>query len=216
MPANFTFDLPSSPGCPARPCGIGNRCFLQLLDASKAKSVDGSGVIIGTITAVSQVNLTLWRYTVNVTDDQVTSMPASNEFQLYLSCIGAESDSLLKKTAALQVNSPDLSARLSRVEIDTRVQPPPICSTADVWFRNSGLVYPTASNITAWPNSGTIGTPITQATGGLQPIAPGRWNLLAAVRRVCRGKSIANHGCQEFPLLDLHRSKSGVPHYGTA
>jgi hypothetical protein len=211
MPADFTFDLPSSPGCPARPCGIGNRCFLQLVDGSKTKSADGSGVIVGTITAVSQINLTLWRYTVTVADDQVVIMPAANEFQRYLSCIGAESDSLLKKTAVLQVNAPDLLARISRLEIDTRIQPPSICSTADVWFRNGGLAYAAAANITAWPNSGTLGTPITQATVGLQPIARADGIYSQPFAEFAGAKALQATVARSFPCTIYTVVKAGFP-----
>jgi hypothetical protein len=109
MPASFTFDLPASPGCPARPCGAGNRCFLLLTEGAAAKSADGSGVLLGTITAVAQVNLTLWRYTVQVADGEMAETPTAGEMQLFLSCIGAESEALLKKMGVIEGGAPILT-----------------------------------------------------------------------------------------------------------
>lgn len=103
--ATFTFDLPSAAGCMARPCGEGHRCFLRLTDAAKQKSADGSGVLIGTITDVTKLNLTSWRYVVEVADSEFLTAPSANEMQLLLSCIGPEADALLLKIGQAGSNS---------------------------------------------------------------------------------------------------------------
>jgi|GEM_PF-3784291 len=63
-----------------------------------------------------------------------------------------------------------IDGRLTPVENDASAPPPAICATADVWFRNNALAYPNGGKALAWANTGTLGTPIVQATSGLQPV----------------------------------------------
>lgn len=66
-------------------------------------------MLLGTITAVVQVNLTLWRNTMQVADEEMAATPTAAEMQLFLSCVGAESNALLKKMAVLQAGAPILT-----------------------------------------------------------------------------------------------------------
>ena len=172
MPATFDFDLPSSPGCHARPCGVGHRCFLRLTEVAAPKSADGSGVLIGTITAVVQVNLTLWRYTVSVPDEEMAVIPTAGDMQLLLSCLDAESDALLKK---LQVLGDDVG-RLDVWNCGQPFAPNPVSSVFGLYLatvpRNFAVSH---VRLSCSINTGPLDVFITAKIGGDSRLL-GEWN----------------------------------------
>ena len=118
MATTLTFTLPSNPGCPPLVCGVGNLTFVKLLTDQKAKSADGSGYLRATITAVQQLSLTSWRYTVSVPDSEVADPVTGADVEPSLCCVSCADAAILAKLA--QIDPSETTVRLNWQTISLR------------------------------------------------------------------------------------------------
>lgn len=93
------FTMPSNPGCAPLVCGEGNPAVLKLKSGSVAKGADGSGYLIGEITDVTNIDLTSWRYTIEVEDEEITEEETvtTDDLESLVGCLSLADQALLAK-----------------------------------------------------------------------------------------------------------------------